>query len=231
VTAVLQPALPADAAALLEIAALSMRVSGTAVLIAALVGIPIGIAVALLRFPLRRLVIAVIYTGFALPPIVVGLAVYLLLSREGPAGALGLLFTPTAMIMAQTLLALPFIAGITLAAVQAVPADVRDQARALGASPVRALWMHVREARLGLLAAVIAGFGAAISEVGAVMLVGGNIAGETRVLTTAILLDTRRGAYASAITLAVVLLIIAFIVNGLLTRVQQPGSPRRLPGG
>jgi tungstate transport system permease protein len=184
-----------------------------------------------LRFPLRRLVVAFVYTGFALPPVVVGLIVYLLLSREGPAGQFGLLFTPTAMILAQTLLALPFIAGITLAAVQAVPADVRDQARALGASSPRALWMHVREARLGLVAAIIAGFGAAISEVGAVMLVGGNIAGETRVLTTAILLETRRGAYAAAIALAIVLLAIAFVVNALLTRVQQPASSRRLTGG
>jgi tungstate transport system permease protein len=220
-----------DYAELIAISLLSLRVSGTAVLIGTAIGMPIGIAVAVLRFPLRRLVVAFVYTGFALPPVVVGLIVYLLLSREGPAGQFGLLFTPTAMILAQTLLALPFIAGITLAAVQAVPADVRDQARALGASSPRALWMHVREARLGLVAAIIAGFGAAISEVGAVMLVGGNIAGETRVLTTAILLETRRGAYAAAIALAIVLLAIAFVVNALLTRVQQPASSRRLTGG
>jgi tungstate transport system permease protein len=213
---------------ILDIILLSLRVSGTAVVIGGLMGIPLGVAVGLGRFRLRRFVIALVYTGFALPPVVVGLFVYLMLSREGPAGGLGLLFTPTAMILAQTILATPFIAGITLAAVQAVPPDVRHQARALGASRSVALWMHIREARLGLVAAIIAGFGAAISEVGAVMLVGGNIAGETRVLTTSILLETRRGSYATALTLALVLLAIAFTVNALLTRVQQgPSADRR----
>jgi tungstate transport system permease protein len=216
--------------AVLEIVLLSLRVSVTAVLIGTIIGVPAGVAVALLRFPLRRLVIAVVYTGFALPPVVVGLFVYLMLSRAGPAGGLALLFTPTAMIIAQVILATPFITGITLAAVQAVPADVADQARGLGASPARALWMHVREARLGLAAAIIAGFGAAISEVGAVLLVGGNIAGQTRVLTTAILLETRRGAYGTALTLGLLLLLIAFVVNALLTRVQQGAPPRRAGG-
>jgi tungstate transport system permease protein len=161
---------------------------------------------------------------------VVGLAVYLLLSRGGPAGGLNLLFTPTAMVVSQTLLALPYIAGITLAAVQAVPADVGEQARALGAKPALALRMHLREARLGILAAVIAGFGAAISEVGAVMMVGGNIAGETRVLTTAILLETRRGAFGAALVLGSVLLLLALVVNVLLLQVQRGGSTRRIPG-
>jgi tungstate transport system permease protein len=212
------------------IIALSLAVSGTSVLIGGAIGIPLGVAVGLGRFRFRRLLISLIYTGFALPPVVVGLFVYLLLSRDGPAGGLGLLFTPTAMILAQTVLATPFIAGITLAAVQAVPADVRHQARGLGASPALAFWMHVREARLGLVAALIAGFGAAISEVGAVMLVGGNIAGETRVLTTSILLETRRGSYATALALAGVLLVIAFVVNALLTRVQQGPDAHRPRG-
>jgi tungstate transport system permease protein len=143
------------------------------------------------------------------------------LSRNGPAGDLQLLFTPTAMILAQALLAAPYVTGITLAAVQAVPADVRLQARALGASPLRAVLTHMREARLGLVAAVIAGFGAVISEVGAVMMVGGNIAGETRVMTTAIVLETRRGNFRTALTLGLVLLAIAFVVNAALTLAQQ----------
>jgi tungstate transport system permease protein len=211
----------------LPVALLSLRVSATAVLLGTLIGGPIGVAAAVLRFPLRRLVIALIHTGFALPPVVVGLAVYMLLSGSGPAGGLRLLFTPGAMIIAQTLLAIPFIAGITLAAVQAVPPDVMDQARALGVSRGRALWLHVREARVGLVAAVVAGFGAAISEVGAVMMVGGNIAGETRVMTTAILLETRRGSYATALQLALVLLVIAFAVNAALTVLQQGLHVRR----
>jgi tungstate transport system permease protein len=224
------PALAAVAAAadgVLPVALLSLRVSATAVLLGALIGGPVGVAVAVLRFPFRRLLVALIYTGFALPPVVVGLWVYMLLSRAGPGGGLGLLFTPSAMVLAQTALAIPFIAGITLAAVQAVPADVMDQARALGMSRARALWLHVREARLGLVAAVVAGFGAAISEVGAVMMVGGNIAGETRVLTTAILLETRRGGYGAALHLAMVLLVIAFAVNASLTLLQQAGQRQR----
>jgi tungstate transport system permease protein len=145
----------------------------------------------------------------------------MLLSRRGPLGGLELLFTPKAMIVAQSLLAAPYIAGITLAAVQAVPADVRLQAQALGASWWQALGAHLHEARLGLGAAVVAGFGAVISEVGAVMMVGGNIQGETRVMTTAIVLETRKGNFALALALGMVLLVIAFAVNLLLTRAQQ----------
>lgn len=205
----------------LDVIALSLRVSGVALLIAILLGVPIGAIVALARFRGRALVIALIHTGFALPPIVVGLFVYLMLSRSGPLGALGLLFTPTAMILAQAVLATPYVMGITLAAVQAVPSDVRFQARALGASRTRALLTHMREARLGIVAAVVAGFGAVISEVGAVMLVGGNVLDETRVMTTAILLETRRGNFATALALGFVLLFLAFAVNLALTRLQQ----------
>jgi tungstate transport system permease protein len=206
---------------IVEIVLLSLRVSGVAVLLGLAMGLPVGIAVGVGRFRGRGLVVALIYTGFALPPVVVGLFVYMLLSRSGPAGALDLLFTPTAMIIAQALLAAPYVAGISLAAVQAVPSEVRLQALALGASPLRALLTHVREARLGLVAAVIAGFGAIISEVGAVMMVGGNIAGETRVMTTAIVLETRRGNFASAMALGLVLLAVAFAINAVLTRLQQ----------
>jgi tungstate transport system permease protein len=204
-----------------EVVLLSLRVSGAAVLLGVLIGIPIGTAVALSRFRGRALIVALIHTGFALPPVVVGLFVYMMFSRSGPAGSLELLFTPAVMVVAQAVLAVPYVAGITLAAVQAVPADVRLQAAALGAGRARALWMHVREARLGLGAAVVAGFGAVISEVGAVMLVGGNIVGETRVMTTAIVLETRRGNFATALALGLLLLLLAFAVNLALTRAQQ----------
>ena len=204
-----------------DVVLLSLRVSGAAVLLGVLLGMPLGIAVALGRFRGRRLLVALIHTGFALPPVVVGLFIYMVFSRSGPAGALELLFTPAAMIAAQAVLAMPYVAGITLAAVQAVPGDVRLQAAALGASRGRALWMQLREARLGLGAAVVAGFGAVISEVGAVMLVGGNIVGETRVMTTAIVLETRRGNFATALALGLLLLLLAFAVNLALTRAQQ----------
>jgi len=204
-----------------QILLLSLRVSGAGVLLGLLIGLPIGIAVGLLRFPGRGLVISLIHTGFALPPVVVGLFVYMVFSRSGPAGHLELLFTPAAMIIAQALLAAPYVAGISMAAVQAVPPDVRLQARGLGASPARALRTHLAEARLGIFAAVVAGFGAVISEVGAVRMVGGNIAGETRVMTTAIVLETRRGNFATALAFGLVLLFLAFVVNALLTRAQQ----------
>jgi len=213
----------------LEIFLLSMRVSGLAVLIGVLIGMPVGSAVALFRFPLRRFAIALIHTGFALPPVVVGLFVYMFLSRSGPAGQLELLFTPAAMILAQSILAAPYVAGITLAAVQAVPPDVRWQAQALGASRWQSIAAHVREARLGLIAAVVAGFGAVISEVGAVMMVGGNISGETRVMTTAIVLETRRGNFSLALGLGLILLTFAFIVNYVLTHLQQRERVTRMP--
>lgn len=205
----------------LEIVALSLRVSGAATLIAILIGIPVGAVVGAYRFRGRSLVIALIHTGFAFPPVVIGLFVFMLLSRSGPAGGLDLLFTPQAMVFAQAILAAPYVAGITLAAVQAVPMDVALQARALGATRARAFYMQVREAKLGLFAAVVAGFGAVISEVGAVMLVGGNIAGHTRVMTTAIVTETRKGNFAAALALGFVLLFLAFTVNAALTYAQQ----------
>jgi tungstate transport system permease protein len=209
----------------LEIILLSLRVSGGAVLLGLALGLPVGIGVGMSRFRGRGVVIALIHTGFALPPVVVGLFVYMVLSRSGPLGHLGLLFTPGAMILAQAVLAAPYVAGISLAAVQAVPSEVRLQAEALGATRLRALLTHLGEARLGIVAAVIAGFGAVISEVGAVMLVGGNIAGETRVMTTAIVLETRRGNFATAMALGLILLAAAFAVNATLTRLQQGREP------
>jgi tungstate transport system permease protein len=202
----------------------SIQVSGLAMVLAVTTGLPVGIVLGAARFPGRRALVSLVYTGFALPPVVVGLMVYLALSRDGPAGGLELLFRPGAMIVAQAILAAPYVAGVSLAAVQAVPPEVRLQARALGAGRLRAVWTQLREARLGIVAAVIAGFGAVISEVGAAMMVGGNIVGETRVLTTAIVLETRRGNFELAMALAFILLVIVLIVNVLLTRAQQGSS-------
>jgi tungstate transport system permease protein len=203
----------------------SLQVSGLAVALGLLAGIPLGTWLGLARFPGRGFAVALVNTGLALPPVVVGLFVYIMLSRQGPLGGLGWLYTPSAMIAAQFVLAAPYVAAITLAAVQSV---LRLQARALGASRWQALMLHLREARLSLMAAVAAGFGAVISEVGAVMMVGGNVHGETRVITTAIVLETRRGRFATAMALGLILLAIAFAANAFITRVQQAG-PRRRP--
>lgn len=206
---------------LFAIIALSLYVSGVALLLGALLGLPLGVLLALTRFPGRRLLIALVYTGMGLPPVVVGLVVYLLLSRSGPLGGLTWLFTPRAMIMAQTILSAPLIAGFTMAAIQSVDPALRTQLAALGASPLQVSLTLLWEARAGVLVALIAGFGSIISEVGAVMLVGGNIEGATRVLTTAIVLETRKGEFETAIALAAVLLTIAFAVNAAALLLQQ----------
>jgi len=200
---------------------LSLYVSGVALGLATLVGVPAGAALALRRFPGRRLIELLIYTGMGLPPVVVGLAVYLLLSRAGPLGDLGWLFTPPAMITAQTIIGLPVVTGLTLTAVEGVDPALRLQVRALGATPAQVMWAVLREARAGVLAAVIAAFGAVISEVGAVMLVGGDIEGQTRVLTTAIVLETRQGNFALALALGGVLLGLALLANTLLLRLGR----------
>jgi tungstate transport system permease protein len=209
-----------------RIVLLSLRVSAIAAFLGFVVGVPVGTAVALWGARFRTGAAALIHTGLAFPPVVVGLFVYMLLSRRGPLGDLELLFTPTAMIFAQFILATPYVAAITLAGVQQVPSDLRLQAQGLGASRLQALWLHLREARRAILAAVAAGFGAVLSEVGAVMIVGGNIAGETRVLTTAIVLETRRGQFARAMAMGLILLTLAFLVNLALARWQQR-QPRR----
>ncbi|MFO7588573.1 MAG: ABC transporter permease [Gemmatimonadota bacterium] len=212
-----------------EVVLRSLAISGSALVLATAVAVPIGIAVALGRFRLRLPVILLLNTGLALPPVVVGLAVYLLLSRSGPLGVLELLYSPAAMVLAQVILAGPYIAAVTLAAVDAVPADVRLQARGIGASRLRALALHVREARWSLVAAVAAGFGAIVSEVGAAMIVGGNILGRTRVMTTTIVLETRRGNFGVAIALGAILLLLALAVNaGLLAIAGRRRGPRPL---
>lgn len=188
-----------------------------------LLGVPAGIFLGLHRFAGRQLLVTLVNTGMGLPPVVVGLVVFLLLARAGPLGSLELLYTPTAMILAQVVIAWPLVVGVTLAAIQGLDARLRLQILSLGASPGQLYWKLVREARLSLVAALAAGFGSIISEVGAVMMVGGNIRGETRVMTTAIVLETRQGNFALAIALGVVLLLVTLAVNWLFTWVQQRG--------
>jgi tungstate transport system permease protein len=204
---------------------LSLRVSGTALLLAALAGIPLGVWLGLARFRGRRLLTALVCTGMGIPPVVVGLAVYLLLSRSGPLGNLEWLFTPAAMVLAQTVIALPVVAGITLAAVAAVPGELVLQVRALGASRWQAQWAVLREARAGVLVALAAAFGRTISEVGAALMVGGNVHGHTRVLTTAIVLETGKGEFALALALAGWLLALALAVNVAMLSFQGGPQP------
>jgi tungstate transport system permease protein len=200
---------------------LSLRLSATATLFSLVVGIPLGTVLALARFPGRQLAIALVNTGMGLPPVVVGLFISILLWRSGPLGALELLYTPFAIVLAQFVIAAPLVIGLTLAAVQQIPERFRLQMLALGASRGQLLWVLVREARLPLLAALMAGFGAVISEVGASLMVGGNIRGQTRVLTTATVLETGKGNFDVAIALSVILLGLTFLVNWALTALQQ----------
>ena len=204
--------------ALFEIVALSLRVSGAALLFSTLVGIPLGALLGLSRFAGRKLIVALLYTGMGFPPVVVGLFVYLLLSRSGPLGQLHWpiipsLFTPGAMVTAQSIISFPLVAGFTMAAVMGVDPQLRQQAQALGATPWQAIWTILSEARVGVIVSIVAGFGSIISEVGAVMLVGGNIEHRTRVLTTAIVLDTRQGLFDLAIALSIILLGMSFLAN------------------
>jgi tungstate transport system permease protein len=200
---------------------LSLRLSATATLLSLVVGIPLGTLLALVRFPGRRLVIALVNTGMGLPPVVVGLLISIMLWRSGPLGAWELLYTPSAIVLAQFVIAAPLVIGLTLAAVQQIPERFRLQMQALGASRLQLLWVLIRETRLGLLAALMAGFGAVISEVGASLMVGGNIRGDTRVLTTATVLETGKGNFDVAIALSVILLGLTFLVNWALTALQQ----------
>jgi tungstate transport system permease protein len=206
--------------ALVEIVALTLRVTGAALLISTLIGVPLGALLGLSRFPGRRLVRLLLYTGMGLPPVVVGLFVYVLLSHSGPFGSLGWLFTPSAMITAQTVIAFPLVTGLTMSAVASVDPALRQQVFALGATRWQISRAVLREARVGVTAAIVAAFGGVISEVGAVMLVGGNIAGQTRVLTTAIVLHTRQGDFALAMALGVILLALALLANLALLRLQ-----------
>ena len=199
----------------------SLFVSGVAILVSMLLGVPVGIFLGLHRFPGRAFLVTIVNTGMGLPPVVVGLGVFLLLARSGPLGALDLLYTPWAMVLAQVVIATPLVVGITLAAIQGLDARLHLQILSLGASRAQLYWKLVKEARLSLVAALAAGFGSIISEVGAVMMVGGNIRGQTRVMTTAIVLQTRQGEFGSAIVLGGILLALALGINWLFTWVQQ----------
>ncbi len=207
-----------------QITQLSLQVSLIATVISLIVGLPLGTWLALGQFRGRAFILSVINTGMALPPVVVGLVVAMLLWRSGPLGHLRLIYTPTAIIIAQTIIATPVVTGLTAAALESLDPRFRLQLLGLGASSsqtIRWLW---REARLPLLAALIAGFGSVISEVGASMMVGGNIKGQTRVLTTAIVLETNKGEFHTALKLGVLLLTITYLINFCLTWIQQRGK-------
>lgn len=207
-----------------EIAARTLAVSATATLLATVAGIPLGYLLARRRFLGRTGVIGVVNTMMGVPPVVVGLVVWLLLVRSGPLGGLDLVYTKTAMVIAQFLIATPLVVGLTAAAIQALPPELPDLLAVLGAGRLRTLWILANEARLGLLAAVMAAFGAIVSEVGASMTVGGNLQGRTRVLTTAIVTETSRGEVERAIALGLILLALAFVVSFALTVLQQRRS-------
>jgi tungstate transport system permease protein len=210
----------------LGVTLLSLQISGTATLISLFVGISVGTTVALAEFPGRKFVVSLINTGMGLPPVVVGLFVTIFLWRNGPLGFLEILYTPAAMILAQAVIATPIVMGITLAAVQALPKNLRLQILALGATRIQMVWILVKEAKLPLLAGVMAGFGGVISEVGASIMVGGNIKGYSRVLTTATVMETSRGNFDIAIALGIILLLLAYLINLVLTHIQQRERPR-----
>jgi tungstate transport system permease protein len=207
----------------LRITLLSLQVSGAATLLSLLAGIPLGTFLALARFPGRSIAVSLVNTGMGLPPVVVGLFVSIFLWRGGPLGFLELLYTPTAIVIAQFVIAAPIVTGLTVAAVQQLNPRLRVQLLGLGASRLQVVWLLLKEARLPLLAAVMAGFGGVISEIGASMMVGGNIYRQTRVLTTATVLETGRGNFDMAIALSLILLLLTFAINWTLTWIQQRG--------
>ncbi|MTV49289.1 ABC transporter permease subunit [Heliobacillus mobilis] len=200
---------------------LTLKVSGIATIISVLMGVPMGILLALSRFPGKSLLVSLVNTGMGLPPVVVGLFVTILLWRSGPLGIFGLLYTPAAMILAQAVIASPIITALTFAAIEQLDPNLRYQLLSLGATRLQTVWRLVLEARLSILAAVIAGFGGVISEVGASMMVGGNVKGQTRVLTTATVMEVSKGNFDVAIALSIILLTLAYGVTLILTLVQQ----------
>ena len=204
-----------------QVTALSLQVSTIATGLSLLIGLPFGTWLALGNFRGRSFILSIINTGMALPPVVVGLVVAMSLWRSGPLGNLRLIYTPVAIIIAQTIIAAPVVTGLTAAALEALDPRLQQQLLGLGASRVQMVWYLWREARLPLLAALMAGFGSVISEVGASMIVGGNIRGQTRVLTTAIVLDTSKGEFDTALALSALLLILTYLINLALTSIQQ----------
>ena len=215
-------------AALFGIILLSLKVSGLALVIATALGLPVGALLGLKRFPARDLAISTMNTLMGLPPVVVGLFVYLLLSRKGPLGFLGLLYSPSAMIIAQTILALPIVTALCHSAIVNVDPIIRQAARTLGATPRQETLAVIHEARYGILSAIIAAFGRVMAEVGSILIVGGNIAGYTRVMTTTIALETDKGNFELALALGIILLALSFLVNAVLHAVQRKGMVRTL---
>ncbi len=211
---------------ILQITWLSLAISGSAAALSMLVGLPAAIFLYFQRFPGKKFIVALINTGMGLPPVAIGLFVALLFWRSGPLGFLQLMYTPAAMILAQFIIALPLVTGLSLAALEQVDPEVLLQARALGASRFQTIQVLLKESKMGQLAAIIAAFGAVISEVGAVMMVGGNLKGYTRVLTTAIVQETRMGNFRTAVVLAIILVSLSFLVNWFLTSIQQKGANR-----
>jgi len=205
---------------------LSLLVSGAATLLSLCLGIPVGSLLGLASFPGKRALVSLVNTGMGAPPVVVGLVVFLFLWRTGPLGFLHLLFTPSAMVIAQFLIAFPIVAGFTMATVQQLDPKLRLQILALGASRFQMIWLLLRETRLPLLAAIMAGFGAVISEVGASMMVGGNITGQTQVMTTGIVAEVSSGEFAIAIAFSVILMVLIYVVNYVLTSIQQRSKLR-----
>lgn len=210
--------------ALLEIVFLSLQVSIIAIIISTLLGVPLGTQLGLKPEKRTRLINKIIFTFMGMPPVVAGLIIYLILSRQGPLGVLGLLYTPSAMIIAQVFLATPIITGLTMVGIRAKGSEVAEVARSLGAGSALAAWTVVKESRIAILGAVITGFSRVVAEVGAVMIVGGNIAGHTRVMTTAIVLETRKGNFELAIGLGIILLLLSFMINSVLYNMQRGGK-------
>ena len=214
-------------AEVLEITLLSLRISGFATGLSLLIGLPLGTLLALGQFPIRKFLVSLVNTGMGLPPVVVGLMVSIMLWRSGPLGDLQWMYTTKAIIIAQVIIAAPVVTGLTMAALQQLDPRLRYQLMGLGASRWQMTLMLWREARLPLLAALMAGFGSVISEVGASMMVGGNLRYRTRVLTTAIVLENSKGEFAIAIALSIILLLLAYSVNLVLTWIQQRAPSRR----
>jgi len=210
----------------IQITLLSLAISLSATAISLIIGITLGTVIGLTRFAGRRFLVSLINTGMGAPPVVVGLIVSVFLWRSGPLGFFHLMYTPYAMVIAQCIISLPIITGFTMASIQQIDPKLRLQILALGASNWQLLWLLIRDTRLPLMAAVMAGFGSIISEVGAAMMVGGNIAGETRVLTTAIVLENSKGQFGIAIALGIILMALVYVVNVVLTTIQQRSKLR-----
>ena len=211
---------------IMEVALLTLQVSGTATLISVLIGIPLGSVLALSRFPGRSFLVSIANFGMGLPPVVVGLWVSIFLWRSGPLGFLNIIYTPYAMVIAQAVIASPIVISVTLAVIQQINPQLRLQLTALGANRTQMVWTLMKEAKLGLLAAVMAGFGGVISEVGASMMVGGNIKGMTRVFTTATVMEVSKGNFDVAIALSILLMLLAYGVTAILTSIQQGRNNR-----